>query len=46
VSFRLEDEDEDEAKDDEQQEKDTFPLAGVFLVSNNVVIKGKKKKER
>lgn len=31
--FRLEDEDEDEAKDDEHQEKDTFPLARVFLVS-------------
>ena len=43
--FRLEDEDEDEAKDNEQQEKDTFPLAGVFLVSN-VVIRKKKRKRR
>lgn len=33
MSFRLENEDEDEAKDDEDQEKNAFPLARVFLVS-------------
>jgi len=33
ASFGLEDEDKDEAKDDKQQQDDTFPLARVFLVS-------------
>lgn len=33
MSFRLENEDEDETKNDEDQEKNAFPLARAFLVS-------------